>query len=155
MQIETYDRTSIHSLSAMAKSQIIFLDLELQDQRWSKKIWSETWDDFAHFLLQVATLENQVVAFSLWTLPPVENVMHLLKVVVQDDYRRHGLAAKLFYQMLKSNPSKGVYLEVQATNAHAVAFYQKLGLVIMTKTKNYYGAGQDAYKMFKAALPNA
>ncbi len=153
IQFEIFDRNNIDKLSETAKSQIILLDQELQDQRWSKKIWNESWDDFAYFLLQVATLENQVVAFSLWTLPPVENVMHLLKVVVQNDLRRHGLAAKLFYQMLKENPSRGVYLEVKASNAHAVAFYQKLGLVIMTKTKNYYGPGQDAYKMFKAALP--
>lgn len=154
MHFEIYDRTSVQTISNSTKNQIILLDQDLEDQRWSKKIWDETWIDFAHFLLQVATLDNQVIAFSLWTLPPVENVMHLLKVVVQNSQRRHGVAAKLFHQMLKVNPEKGVYLEVLATNDHAVAFYQKLGLVIMTKTRNYYGAGKDAYKMFKAALPN-
>ena len=152
---EVFNKDSIHKLSDKHRSQIIFLDQTLEDQRWSGKVWKETWEDFGYFFLQTTCLEGDVIAFGLWTFPPTEDVMHLLKIVVQNLHRGAGLAAKLFEQMLEAYPQKGVYLEVKSSNTVAVGFYQKQGLRIMTKTRNYYGPGQDAYKMFKAALPNA
>lgn len=154
MHFNVYDKFSIETLTPKFKAQIILLDQDLIDQSWSHKTWHETWEEMGHFLLQVAHRDEIVMGFSLWTLPPMDNVMHLLKVVVSQEMRRQGIAEKLFFEMLQENPTKGIYLEVQVQNSQAVAFYQKLGLKIMTKTRNYYGAGQDAYKMFKAALPN-
>ncbi len=155
MDIKLFTRTSIQQLSDKQKGQIILLDQTLEEQRWSSKVWRETWEDFAHFSLQTYTLEDDLIAFGLWTLPPMEEVMHLLKIVVLPMHRGKGVAGQLFENMLLQFPQKGVFLEVKVSNAVAINFYQKHGLRILNKARNYYGAGKDAYKMFKAALPNA
>lgn len=155
MDFHIFNATSLTKLSDKQRSQIILLDQSLEDQRWSNKTWKETWDDFGHFVLQITCLNDDIIAFSLWAFPPAEDVMHLLKIAVQQQYRGTGVAGRLFEKILETYPEKGVYLEVKSTNTVAVNFYQKHGLRIMTKTRNYYGTGQDAYKMFKAALPNA
>lgn len=154
MHIEIYHKSNLTELSAKHRAQVILLDRDLDDQCWSQKTWLESWEDFGFFILQIALIDDDVVGFGLWTLPPVDDVMHLLKIVVKAELRGEGLAGKIFAQMLAQNSNKGVFLEVRSDNSHAVALYQKLGLRIMTKTKNYYGSGIDAYKMFKAALPN-
>lgn len=138
----------------MHRAQVIWLDQTLEDQKWSSKTWQESWDDFTHFIIQCLIEEDRLISFALWTLAPHEDVLHLLKIAVHPDKRRHGFAQILFDEMLKAYPSKGVYLEVKANNSTAVSFYQKVGLRIMTRTRNYYGQGEDAYKMFKPALPN-
>jgi ribosomal protein S18 acetylase RimI-like enzyme len=154
MNIQTYNKDSIQNLSPSFKGQIILLDQSLEELRWSKKVWAETWEEFNHFLLQTYINNDQVLAFGLWTLPPMEDVMHLLKIVVSPLEKGKGIAGLLFEDMLKTYPSKGVYLEVKTSNSTAVKFYQKHGLRILTQTRNYYGIGVDAYKMFKPALPN-
>jgi len=151
MDIQTYHKDSIQNLSLNFKSQIIFLDQSLEELRWSNKIWAETWEEFNHFYLQVYVQSDQVHAFGLWTLPPLEDVMHLLKIVVSPVEKGKGIAGLLFENMLKTHPAKGIYLEVKTINTIAVKFYQKYGLRILTQARNYYGPGVDAFKMFKPA----
>ena len=155
MTIVSYNKQSIPSLAPSLKSQIILLDQNLEDLSWSKKLWNDTWEDFGHFFLQVYVEDDMVTAFGLWTLPPLEDVVHLLKIVVSPLHRGKGLAGQLFEDIVQIFPTKGIYLEVKANNTVAIKFYQKYGLKILTRTRNYYGLGLDAYKMFKPALPNA
>lgn len=148
----SFDSKNISSISTSFKSQIEILDSELNDQKWNHKIWSETWVEFNNFFLYFYEEGGIVKAFSLWTCPIQEETMHLLKIVVEEGQRKHGLGKKLMESVFELNPSKGIYLEVLVKNAGAVAFYKQLGLKIMTRTRDYYGTGLDAYKMYRASL---
>lgn len=152
INLHCFDSKNIYQLGDDFKKQVQFLDLSLEEQHWNKSIWNETWLEFNNFYLYFFEEKGLILAFSLWTCPPQEETMHLLKIVVRTEQRNMGLGKKLMEKVIELNPIKGIYLEVLAKNTVAVAFYQSMGLKIMTRTRDYYGDGLDAYKMYRPTL---
>lgn len=65
----------------------------------------------------------------------------MMNVAVTADYRRRGIAEKLvdaLVEELKAIESYSLTLEVRASNAPAIALYEKLGFVQTGLRKNYY-----------------
>ena len=65
----------------------------------------------------------------------------MMNVAVHPDYRRRGIAEKLILDLveqLKAMESRCLTLEVRASNAPAIALYEKLGFVQIGRRKNYY-----------------
>ena len=65
----------------------------------------------------------------------------MMNVAVTADYRRRGIAEKLvdaLVEELKAIESHSLTLEVRASNAPAIALYEKLGFVQTGLRKNYY-----------------
>lgn len=65
----------------------------------------------------------------------------MMNVAVHPDYRRRGIAEKLILQLISALKAKGNYclsLEVRATNAPAIALYEKLGFSQVGRRPNYY-----------------
>ena len=65
----------------------------------------------------------------------------MMNVAVHPDYRRQGIAENLIthlIQELKNRGSHALMLEVRASNAPAIALYEKLGFRQVGLRKNYY-----------------
>ena len=65
----------------------------------------------------------------------------VMNVAVHPDWRRPGIAEQLIETLigeLKNRGSKALMLEVRASNAPAIALYEKLGFRQVGLRKNYY-----------------
>ena len=65
----------------------------------------------------------------------------MMNIAVDPAYRRQGVAAELIERLVTALKSKGVIclaLEVRASNAPAIALYDKLGFAIVGRRPNYY-----------------
>ena len=65
----------------------------------------------------------------------------MMNVAVRPDHRRKGIAESLIralVQKLKECESHCLTLEVRASNAPAIALYEKLGFTEAGRRRNYY-----------------
>lgn len=65
----------------------------------------------------------------------------LLSVVTERSFRRKGLGEillKKYFDKLKSDGEKTIFLEVRESNEAAIALYNKLGFVKISERKKYY-----------------
>ncbi len=60
-------------------------------------------------------------------------------LVVDEEYRRRGIAQKLFDYVLCNNSFESVSLEVRSNNDSAINFYLKNGFKVVSKRERYYG----------------
>ena len=85
------------------------------------------------------------------TVPPESDVMN---VAVSPEYRRQGLGEALvnaLVEALKAAGNESLTLEVRASNASAIALYQKLGFETVGKRPNYYrNPKEDAWILRKS-----
>ena len=67
--------------------------------------------------------------------------LHINNVAVRHEYRRRGLGAFLLSRVLENARNLGVsvaYLEVRASNAAALALYERQGFRSIAQRPNYY-----------------
>lgn len=105
---------------------------------WSEKsIASELSNPLALWL--VAEEDGVVVGYvGSQTVPPESDVMN---VAVHPNYRRKGIAQTLIEALceeLKGQGNEMLTLEVRASNASAIALYEKMGFIQVGLRKNYY-----------------
>lgn len=66
----------------------------------------------------------------------------LLSVVTERSFRRKGLGElllKRYFDKLKADGEKTIFLEVRESNKAAISLYDKLGFVKISERKKYYG----------------
>ena len=65
----------------------------------------------------------------------------MMNVAVHPQFRRRGLGEQIVTELvshLKEKGSRSLTLEVRASNAPAIALYEKLGFLQVGRRKNYY-----------------
>jgi len=90
--------------------------------------------------------ERHVVGYALsWV---VADELHILKLAVQEDFRRQGCGVLLLQVMIKQARREEVevaWLEVRPSNAAALALYKAHGFQTAYVRRNYYqDNGEDA-----------
>ena len=105
---------------------------------WSEmSIASELHNIWAYWLVAV---EDDVVAGYIGSQSTIDET-DVMNVAVHPDRRRQGIAENLIthlIQELKNRGSHALMLEVRASNAPAIALYEKLGFRQVGLRKNYY-----------------
>ena len=130
MILETMNAAHVAQIAALEK--ICFSD------PWSERsIASELANKLAFWL--VAT-EGETVAGYIGSQTVMEET-DMMNVAVHPDFRRQGIAEALvngLVEHLKAMGSRCLTLEVRASNAPAIALYEKLGFTEIGRRKNYY-----------------
>ena len=105
---------------------------------WSEKsVASELDNKWA--LWQVAVEDDRVIGY-IGSQTSIDET-DVMNVAVHPDFRRRGIAESLIIRLveeLKNRGSHALMLEVRASNAPAIALYEKLGFLQVGCRKNYY-----------------
>ena len=130
MILETMNAAHVGQIAALEK--ICFSD------PWSERsIASELDNNLAFWLVAV---EGETVAGYIGSQTVMEET-DMMNVAVHPDFRRQGIAEALvngLVEHLKAMGSRCLTLEVRASNAPAIALYEKLGFTEIGRRKNYY-----------------
>ena len=101
----------------------------------------------------VATENGEVVGYiGSQTVAPESDVMN---VAVHPDHRRKGVGEALVLQLcrlLRSANNETLTLEVRASNASAIALYEKLGFAQIGKRPGYYRNPREDALILRKAL---
>lgn len=98
------------------------------------------------FLKVIGFFDNALLGCLVYTY--IYDRIEIEYIIVDDKYKRQGIATKLLNFIEKNNDIKNITLEVRKSNEEAINFYKKNGFEIVTTRKNYYN-NEDAYLMIK------
>lgn len=122
--------------------EVSVLDAQFFDWPWNKDQWSCVNNGY---LLNVALIRGQVVGFILFHISI--DCAHLLKILVNPENQRQGIAQKLLDYSLLQIEQNLLYLEVSENNLNAIQFYEKNGLSKLVLKRNFYRNGSGAWSM--------
>ena len=129
---------TITEMNATHVTQVAVLEQICFADPWSEKsVASELDNRWALWL--VAMEENRVVGY-IGSQTSIDET-DVMNVAVHPDFRRRGIAESLIIRLveeLKTMGSRALMLEVRASNAPAIALYEKLGFSQVGCRKNYY-----------------
>lgn len=91
--------------------------------------------DINHCLL-VATVKDIAVGFIDASISFDEADINY--IIIDEKYRRNGLAAELISNLIRINKLTKINIEVRESNTTALKFYQQQGFVKIRTIKNYY-----------------
>ena len=128
----------IEKMNSSHVAQIADLEKICFSDPWSEKsVASELENKLAFWL--VAVEEDRVAGYI--GSQTVMDETDMMNVAVHPDFRRQGIAEALvigLVEHLKTMGSRCLTLEVRASNAPAIALYEKLGFHEIGRRKNYY-----------------
>ena len=130
MRIETMHAAHVAQIAQLEK--ICFSD------PWSERSIASELDNQLAFWL-VAT-EGETVAGYIGSQTVMDET-DMMNVAVHPDFRRQGIAEALIHSLVEQLNAMGSHcltLEVRASNAPAIALYEKLGFSEIGRRKNYY-----------------
>ena len=128
----------LKTMNAAHVAQIAALEKICFSDPWSERSIASELDNKLAFWL-VAT-EGETVAGYIGSQTVMEET-DMMNVAVHPDFRRQGIAEALvsgLVEHLKAMGSHCLPLEVRASNAPAIALYEKLGFAEIGRRKNYY-----------------
>lgn len=131
----------IESMRAAQLPAVLDIERRVQAHPWTEGNFADGLTG-AGYYARVAQQQGQVRGFAVWLAAP--DVMQLLLIGVDPDAQRSGVGRLLLEDGLAWTRSQGldrVVLEVRASNAHAIAFYEKQGFARDGVRKNYYPVG--------------
>ena len=128
----------IEKMNSAHVPQIAQLEKLCFSDPWSENsIASELDNRLSHWL--VALEGDKVVGYV--GSQTVIDASDMMNIAVHPDFRRRGIAEALIIaleEQLRHRGSKMLLLEVRASNAPAIALYEKLGFSQVGLRKNYY-----------------
>ncbi len=146
--MSTTGKAQLLSPQDLGWKEVISLDQKHFERAWSDNNWQEL--NPQHHLVASWTKSDKILGFALFHYLPGEDMAHLLKIMILEDFRKKGEASHFFNSLvkyLKSQNVSRVYLEVERSNFAAINFYEKLGFKTLRVLKAYYSDGTDAQSM--------
>jgi len=89
-------------------------------------------------------LDGELIAF-LHIIISIDSI-DIVNIVVNEKYRRRGIATALLEYLFNNNKVDSYFLEVRESNNKAIGLYKKNGFYIVNVRKEYYGM-EDALLM--------
>ena len=91
-------------------------------------------------------IDDKIIAFIQYE--ELYETINIINVVVDNDYRKKGIASLLLNHFLLNVPkkTKNIMLEVREDNIPAIRLYTKYGFKVINTRKKYYN-DKDAYIM--------
>ena len=103
----------------------------------------------------VVELDGRVAGFAVARLLPApvpdEAEAEVLNVAVAPESRRRGLGTAMM-EVLLALPCRFLYLEVRASNAAAIALYERLGFIVSGRRRDYYPPLQSGDGLYEYAI---
>ena len=128
----------ITEMNATHVSQVAALEKLCFADPWSEmSIASELQNLWSYWL--VAVSDDRVVGY-IGSQSSIDEA-EVMNVAVHPEHRRQGIAEDLICTLVEELKKRGIHallLEVRATNAPAIALYEKLGFQQVGLRKNYY-----------------
>ena len=96
--------------------------------------------------------DGDVAAFLIADTRPAQRAATIVTLDVRPPFRRLGYASRLLLEsetLLKERGVRDYRLQVDVSNAAAIAFYRKHGFEQLRTLRGYYSNGHDAYLMTK------
>jgi len=122
------------------------------DRPWSRSSFAREAElGFSRLLVARDPQDERIIGYLCrWQ---IEDELQILNVAVAPEVRRRGIARQLLAEVLaEARTSKyRVVLEVEASNAAALALYRAHGFEPSGRRKNFYGSGRDGLTMVLAA----
>ena len=88
--------------------------------------------------------DNLLVGF-IHCMKSIDSI-DIVNIVVDNNYRRRGIATKLIEYIISNNKNKDYFLEVRESNIEAINLYKKNKFYVVNVRKNYY-QDEDALLM--------
>jgi len=139
------------NLSQIRYDQNLLLDKDLGDYSWSEKNWQELASEKDYLLINIVQNEC-LIGLVLAKLNYLEEMAHLLKIIVTKEKRKQGFGGLLMNELenfMKAKKLTKLFLEVEEDNKSAIALYEKLGINKICLKKRFYSNGKNAWKMLK------
>ena len=126
--------------------ELIQIDHSFFPYPWSEKSWIEIINDSTYTTF-ILFHKRKLIGFSLWRLNSIENLAHLLKIVIDPRFRGRGDGERLLLFSIKSLHEKfeKFYLEVEVDNFSAIKCYEKINFKRLHRVRRFYSNGTDAY----------
>ena len=128
----------IEKMNSSHVAQIAQLEKICFSDPWSEKSIASELDNKLAFWLVAA--EGDTVAGYIGSQTVIDET-DMMNVAVHPDFRRQGIAEALVNTLVENLQKMGSHcltLEVRASNAPAIALYEKLGFAEIGRRKNYY-----------------
>jgi ribosomal-protein-alanine N-acetyltransferase len=117
---------------------VVRIERDSFNMPWSEtSFYSEIYSRYS--ITRVAELDGEIVGYII--VKQIADECHLLNLAVHPDYRRRGIAKKLFNNIieeLKLNNCRFLYLEVRMSSIAARRLYEGFGFKVVGIRKNYY-----------------
>lgn len=132
-------------------TQIVELDQQLEDQKWSSDSWQSALDSSRSFLIGIMTNEeDNLTGFVLFELVKLMGYAHLLKIVTCREHRQKGIGKELLLGCMEGLKGlEKIILEVEVDNSAAISLYTMFGFKVLHTHPKFYTNGADAHVMEK------
>jgi ribosomal protein S18 acetylase RimI-like enzyme len=134
------------SIGSLSFKSVVGLDTEFMNYPWNEAEWISLDTSKKLYIWE----DEGVWGFALYQLSPLEELAHLLKIVVHPSKRGSRESTQFWQEQvsaLKSLGMKTIYLEVAVENERAQRFYRKMGAQLLRRAKGFYRDGSDALTM--------
>ena len=125
---------------------IVNIEQKTFNNPWSKQSFSnEINNDISSNWVYI--LDSKLIGYLFgWH---IDDEFHINNVVVQEKFRRLGIAKKMINNIISKLILKNVFLEVSKLNSNAILLYENLGFKKQGIREKYYSDSSDAilYRM--------
>jgi ribosomal-protein-alanine N-acetyltransferase len=126
------------------------LDQSFFPTPWALSSWQNLFGEGAEKNLFVVYEEETLIGFSLFDVASADSFAHLLKILINPEYRGKGTSKLLLADAVEFLKCEGIthfFLEVEAENYAAQKLYLSQGFIVIHRKKDFYGNGRDALIM--------
>lgn len=166
MHETTSENILIIDFDAKFADEVLEIQAECGLSVWSKKDYlGELARTDSIFKIALAAGEK-IIGFALVRLLVGANAPHdpaliafnsseILNIAVRDSFQHKGVGQMIFDAALNELKNKNIteiWLEVRASNAKAIGFYQKNDFEIQFERKNYYSDPMENARVFRRSI---